>query len=143
MTEIAFHFNAPHKLTYACRLLRKIHKKGLCAVVTAPFELLQQLDTALWLFSPVEFIPHCLHGSEPQIEKFSSVFLTEHIQSLPHSQVLVNLGEKLPENFHQFEQLIEVVSRDDAADKVLARSRWKHYAANGYAITRHDLLLKN
>ena len=53
------------------------------------------------------------------------------------SQVLVNLGAELPAGFGRFERLIDIVS-DDEADRRLARSRWRHYADRGYAITRHD-----
>jgi DNA polymerase-3 subunit chi len=54
---------------------------------------------------------------------------------------LVNLGEQVPAGFERFERVIEVVSLDEQ-DRQMARSRWKHYAEHGYAITRHDLNLK-
>jgi DNA polymerase III subunit chi len=50
----------------------------------------------------------------------------------------VNLGDAVPDGFEAFERLIEVVTPDDA-DRQQARERWKHYAARGYNITRHDL----
>ena len=36
MTEVTFHFNAPDKLGYACRLLRKAVGKGANVIVTLP-----------------------------------------------------------------------------------------------------------
>jgi DNA polymerase-3 subunit chi len=51
MTEIAFHFNAPDKLAYACRLLRKAVNSGARVVVTGDAASLQALDTLLWTFS--------------------------------------------------------------------------------------------
>jgi DNA polymerase-3 subunit chi len=56
--------------------------------------------------------------------------------------VLVNIGDTFPDEFAQFERVIEVVStRDD--DRALARERWRHYTRLGYTIVRHDLELRN
>ena len=141
MTEVAFHFNAPDRVAYACRLLRKAVGSGAKLVVTGLPETLQQLDAALWTFSPTDFVPHCFLESEPYVLAASPVILAPSIQSVPHQQVLVNLGQLVPGGFERFERVIEVVGLDDE-DRQLARGRWKHYADLGYAITRHDLALK-
>ena len=142
MTEVAFHFNAPDKVGYACRLLRKAAGTGARVVVTGEPELLRELDVALWTFAPLEFVAHCLaSASTAQVLAASPVVLAESTQSTPHRQVLVNLGQPVPEGFEAFERLIEVVTLDDG-DRQGARRRWKHYSDRGYAITRHDLALK-
>jgi DNA polymerase-3 subunit chi len=139
MTEVAFHFNAPDKLGYACRLLRKAFASGSRVVVTGSPELLRELDTALWTFGALEFVPHC-HAAQQgeRVQARSPVVLSESPRAAPHQQVLVNLGGPVPEGFERFERLIEVVTEDDG-DKAQARQRWKHYADRGYAIVRHDL----
>ena len=137
MTEVAFHFNAPDKLGYACRLLRKALARGSKVVVTGEAELLRDLDVALWTFAPLEFIPHCRAGSAPAVLAASPVVLADAPRAAPHQQVLVNLGREVPDGFERFERLIEVVTVDEA-DRLQARQRWKHYAERGYAITRHD-----
>jgi DNA polymerase-3 subunit chi len=141
MPAIAFHFNAPDKLAYACRLLRKAASQGAQVVVTAPSEALRQLDGLLWTFSALDFVAHAKASDPPHVRNASSVVLTEAIADAPHRQVLLNLGEEVPDGFEQFERLIEVVALDDA-DRLLARSRWKHYSQLGHVITRHDLNLK-
>jgi DNA polymerase III subunit chi len=73
---------------------------------------------------------------------FSPFFLAPSARPSPHQQVLVNLGEPVPEGFERFERLIEVVTKDEE-DRQRARRRWKHYADRGYAITRRDLALKD
>ncbi len=139
MTEVAFHFNVPDKLAYACRLLRKASAAGSRVVVTGEPELLRTLDAQLWTFSPVEFIPHCQAGVAAEaVVQASPVVLADMVQGAPHQEVLVNLGARVPEGFEQFERLIEVVTQEDG-DRQRARGRWKHYADRGYAITRHDL----
>lgn len=139
MTEVAFHFNVPDKLGYACRLLRKATGAGSRVVVTGEAAELRSLDTELWTFSALEFIPHCLAaGAEAQVLAASPVVLAESVRGTPHQDVLVNLGGRVPEGFERFERLIELVTRDDG-DRQQARARWKHYADRGYAIKTHDL----
>jgi DNA polymerase-3 subunit chi len=139
MTEVAFHFNAPDKLGYACRLLRKALASGAKVVVTGEPQQLRALDVDLWTFSPLEFVPHCYAAaSPPAVVGASPVVLADSTEGVPHRQVLVNLGAEVPRGFEGFERLIEVVTQDDD-DRRLARGRWKHYADRGYAITRHDL----
>jgi DNA polymerase-3 subunit chi len=139
MTEVAFHFNAPDKLGYACRLLRKACGTGARVVVTAPPELLQDLDVTLWTFGPLEFVPHCYGTRQGErVQARTPIVLADSPRGAPHQEVLVNLGVSVPDGFERFERLIEVVSRDDG-DRAHARQRWKHYADRGYAIVRHDL----
>ena len=142
MTEVAFHFNAPDKLAYACRLLRKAVAGGARVVVTAPEEALRRLDTLLWTFSQTDFIPHALQpDGADSVVMASPVVLTGQPAQAPHRQVLVNLGDAMPAGFEQFERVIEVVSLDED-DRQRARGRWKQYAGQGYDIVRHDLNLK-
>lgn len=141
MTEVAFHFNVPDRVAYACRLLRKAVSSGAKIVVTGHADTLQQLDGALWTFSPIDFVPHCHLDSDAWVVAASPVILTASTEAVPHQQVLLNLGDLVPAGFERFERVIEIVGLDDE-DRQLARVRWKHYADQGYAITRHDLTLK-
>ena len=139
MTGVEFHFNAPDKVGYACRLLRKAVGKGAKLVVTGEPALLRELDTALWTFSPLEFLPHCYGASSgPAVLAASPVVLSDAAHAAPHQEVLVNLGGAVPEGFERFERLIEVVTVDEE-DRVSGRRRWKHYADRGYALLKHDL----
>ena len=141
MTEIAFHFNAPDRLAYTCRLLRKAVSAGARLVVTGPAEALDRLDTELWTFSATDFVPHCRAQAEPALLAASSVVLANDAGTAPHQEVLLNLGAGVPPGFERFERVIEVVGLDDT-DRQQARTRWRHYADRGYAMTRHDLALK-
>ncbi|MDB5873207.1 MAG: holC [Ramlibacter sp.] len=139
MTEVSFHFNAPDKIGHACRLLRKAVASGAKVVVTGDDKLLRELDVALWTFSALEFVPHCLGASaSPSVLAASPVVLAESARSAPHQHVLVNLGTGVPEGFERFERLIEVVTVEDD-DRQQGRQRWKHYADRGYAIKRENI----
>lgn len=141
MTEVAFHFNAPDKLGYTCRLLRKAIATGARVMVTGETATLRDLDAALWTFAPLEFLPHCHGAATPATLAASLVVLAESVRSAPHQQVLVNLGGTVPEGFERFERLIEVVS-DQEQDRLDARNRWKHYADRGYAIKDHNVAVR-
>jgi DNA polymerase-3 subunit chi len=145
MTEVAFHFNAPDKWAYACRLLRKAVNAGARVVVCAEQTDLERLDELLWTFAPLEFLPHCLSNASAQELSASPIILansiTPEIRGVLH-RVLLNLGQHIVNGFESFDRVIEVVTLDDA-DRQTARTRWKHYADRGYQITRHDLKLKS
>lgn len=138
MTEVSFHFNVLDKVQHACRLLRKAHAAANKVVVLGEPELLRALDSALWTFSPLDFIAHSNPQSSPAVVQASPVQLMSAVRDAPHRQVLLNLGRQVPAGFEEFAKLIEVVSTEEA-DKLAARPRWKHYQEQGYQIIRHDL----
>ncbi len=144
MTEIAFHFNAPDKVAYACRLLRKAVAANAKVVVVAPKEQMSHLDECLWTFSQLEFLAHCRMDSPQALLQASRVHLASELDAmdaLTPRDVLLNLGDKVCTGFEQFARVIEVVTLDDA-DRQHARSRWKQYTEQGFDIVRHDLKLK-
>ena len=138
MTEIAFHFNVPDKLAYSCRLLRKAYLSGARITVSAEPEVLAELDALLWSFSPAEFVPHCTASASVISLQATPIVLAGSPAECLHHDVLVNLGQGVPAGFEGFERFIEVVALLPK-DVVAGRSRWKHYAARGYALKRYDL----
>jgi DNA polymerase-3 subunit chi len=140
VTEIAFHFNVPDRTLHACRVVRKALAQGHRLVVTAAEGQLAHFDHMLWSFSPTEFLAHCNADADSALVAASPVVLaTDLTKGLPYRELLVNLGNGVPEGFGQFGRLVEIVAADDAVDRQSARLRWKHYSDRGYPITRHDL----
>ena len=140
MTEIAFHFNAPQKVSYACKLLRKAVQSGSRVAVLGDADVLARLDEQLWTFSPLDFVAHLRAPVEGLAAAQTPVILCDDVDASPHREVLVNLGHSAPAGFETFARLIEVVTQDDA-DRHAARQRWKRYTDLGYQIVRHDLQL--
>jgi DNA polymerase-3 subunit chi len=142
MTEIAFHFNVPDRLGYACRLLRKAWRGGAEVAVVGQPALLDRLDQLLWTFDPLAFIPHVRLRPggpvRPALQAHTTIWLVERGEAAPHRAVLVNLGDEVPPGFEGFNRLIDVVSVD-AAERQAGRARWKHYADRGYVIERHEV----
>lgn len=139
MTQVAFHFNVPDKLGYACRLLRKATAGGAQVAVTGQGDLLDALDTELWTFSAAGFVAHARLGRSPAgVVERSPVVLAEAPQQTAVRDVLLNLGDEVPEGFDAFGRVIEIVTGDEA-DRQRARARWKHYLGQGFDIVRHDI----
>jgi DNA polymerase III subunit chi len=136
--DVAFHFNAPHKVDYTCKLLRKATAAGARVAVRGPADVLARLDRELWVFSPQDFIPHVRMPCAQQVLERTSVVLCEEVAQLSGYGVLVNLGAQVPQGFEGFARVIEVVTHDES-DRLAARARWKHYEAGGYTLVRHDL----
>ena len=138
---MAFHFNVPEKLAYACRVVRKAVGLEQKVWVVTHHDQMQILNELLWSFSKLDFIAHASAPAPPKVLKHSPVVLAQSPQDLPgpHTfDVLLNLDDAVPSHYERFARVIEVVSLDEQ-DKLTARARWKHYQQAGCAITRHDL----
>lgn len=137
MTRVDFHFNAPDKIDYGCRLLRKAYRAGQRVVVHCddPAQL-DVLDRALWTFSALDFIPH-VRAHDPLAAETPIILSSSDIAS-PDRDIIVNLGQDTPPGYARFERLIEVVSTDER-DRELGRQRWRFYRDRGYPINTHDV----
>lgn len=141
MTEVGFHFNVADRPDYVCRLVRKAMRQKARVVVTGSLDTLAGLDQSLWAFDPIEFLPHVLVRAGVTVAqrlRETPVWLVESALDAGHHHVLVNLGQGVPVGFESFERVIEVVPVDEA-ERLAARTRWKHYASRGYAIERHEV----
>lgn len=137
MKEVEFHFNVPDKLVYSCRLLRKVYRSGINAVVAADTEVLDELDLLLWRFSATEFVPHCMGGANFSCLAATPLILTDSPETCRSNAVLINLGQKAPAEFSRYDRFIDVVSAKDD-DRLQGRIRWKQYKDSGFALKVHD-----
>jgi DNA polymerase-3 subunit chi len=138
MTQIEFHFNTTERLQYTCRLLRKAHARALRVGVVGSEASLRQLDAALWSFSESDFLPHSSPVDAAEVQNASPIRLHMDPVHLMGLDVLVNLGDEVPQGFESFGRLIEIVATDDHG-RMTARQRWRQYTAQGYALKQHDL----
>ena len=137
-TKVEFHTQAPDKLLYACRLLRKAAASGTRVQVPADEDTLRQFDQLLWTFSNIDFVPHCLQDAPAQMLENSPILLTPQPQADATRAILLNLGSGVAEGFEQFDRIIEIVC-EDGDDKLQARNRWKRYAGAGCDMSSRNL----
>ena len=136
MTQVDFHFNAPEKLPYVCRLLRKAAGQGRKVGVLA-----DQDSQALWNLNATDFVSHCSLRDSAQLLAYSSVIYSPDWALLTQQSqldVYLNMNDLAPENLSGVNRLIEVVGPEER-DKASARQRWKQYAQLGFQINRFDL----
>ena len=137
MTRVDFHFNAPDKLLYGCRLVRKAQRSGSRVLVWCEDAVrLKRFDELLWTFSDQDFIPHVSAGDPLAAQ--TPVLLTAEPVDCAHHEILINLGDQTPPMFSRFDRLIEVVSNEDS-DRALARQRFRFYKDRGYPMNTHEV----
>ncbi|MGE0099806.1 MAG: DNA polymerase III subunit chi [Hydrogenophaga sp.] len=140
MTEVAFHFNAPDKVGYACRLLRKAYLRGARLLVVVDEQDRPALDAALWTMAPGAFIPHASEADPDHVWSRSPIQIASGQPVKSEATVLVNLRNEVPSGYEAFARVIEVVTSGDA-DRQQARERWRFYKSIGIEPQRHDLQL--
>jgi DNA polymerase-3 subunit chi len=137
VTRIDFYRNAEDKLRVACRLASKAFSASSRVVVYSPEEkVLADFDRALWTYQATGFVPHCFANAAVAAE--TPIVLATSGESLPHHDVLLNLGDEWPPFFASFERLLEIVAADEG-DKVRARERYAFYKKRGYEINMIDV----
>ncbi len=150
MARVDFHSQVGNKLTYTCRLVRKIFSLASEAepikkiVIVGSSADIDQLNQMLWSFSAEEFLPHCLIDDESA--EFTPILLATaydelQFQDLSHQDVFIHLGQNFLEDIekitHRFDRVIEVVSLEE--QEVLAgRQRFKQYRSMGVELFNHD-----
>jgi DNA polymerase-3 subunit chi len=132
VTRIDFYHYAQDKARFACRLAAKAYDNANRVVVWSPEpKVLEALDRDLWTFQQTKFVPHCLLDSPLAAE--TPVVLARSGDSLPHHDVLLNLGDEWPPFFASFERVLEIVTHDED-DRQKARARYAFYKQRGYEL---------
>jgi len=132
LVRLEFHTDVADPLAYACRLLRKAYRRQLKVVVCGEPDRLRRLDTMLWTFEQLEFVPHARlrSGEHPDaaLLRHTPIWLADAAAAWPEADVVVNLGEQPVADPGRFTRIVEIVGSDDDA-RAAGRLRWRHYAA--------------
>ena len=95
----------------------------------------QQLDDLLWTWRDGSFVPHELdksgNGQAP-------VVIGQNSGSTQHTDLLINLGDSVPESVTRFGRIAEVVNGDPAS-RNSGRKRFRYYRDQGYTLETHKL----
>jgi DNA polymerase III subunit chi len=134
LVRLEFHTDIADPPIYTCRLLRKAYRRALKVVVCGESELLDRLDTLLWTFEQLEFVPHARlrSGQRPDalLVQRTPIWLADASTSWPQVDVVVNLGDQTIDEPARFERIVEIVGAGHA-DRQAARARWRHYTTLG------------
>jgi DNA polymerase-3 subunit chi len=128
---------ADARLRLACRVAEKAYlaKQSVVVLVEDP-ESLRRFDELLWTFGDGTFVPHDAVTAEGGCE--SPVALTTGPMPAEHKDVLINLGNTVPEVFEQFARVAEFL---DGRPEVRAagRERFKAYRSKSIEPQTHNV----
>ncbi|HEX8987763.1 MAG TPA: DNA polymerase III subunit chi [Rhodocyclaceae bacterium] len=131
MTSIRFYSNADDRLQAAADWIAGTWRERPVLVYAPDAAIAERIDRILWMQPATGFLPHC-RGDSPLAAQ-TPVLIAGTLDTLPHDRCLVNLSHEVPPGFSRFEELIEIVSTDDA-DRLPARERFRFYRDRGYAV---------
>ena len=139
MQKIDFHYNVPDRLRYACLVARTVYRLGLTlAVWTADERRLRELDSLLWRFDDLAFLPH-VRATSPLAGE-TPIRLSSRLEDL-EGDVLLLLDDQLPpewqERLDRFSRIIDVVSTKPE-ELQASRSRFRAYKAAGVELAAYD-----
>lgn len=141
MTQIDFYILGQNSTTaalFACRLADKVYHMSHSIYIHAESkEQAEQLDDLLWTFNQGSFLPHEIRGRKPVT---SPIVIGYNDDPQIHSDVMINLSDKIPLFFSQFNRVAEIVCGDNAA-RQLARQNYKFYKDRGYNLHTHEIAL--
>lgn len=137
MTSILFLSNAPDRLQAAAAWLAGAWRERKPVLVFAPeAEAAERLDRLLWTQPATGFLPHCRAGSPLAAE--TPLLIADNLDRPPHDRCLLNLSNEVPPGFSRFEEVVEIVSADDAV-RLPARDRFRFYRERGYALENRNV----
>ena len=140
MTKVLFCHGAPERLQAAAAWLALNFAPDQAAQETLVYapdkEVAERIERLLWSHPATGFLPHCRADSPLAGE--TPILIAGSLDNPPHHRCLLNLSNDLPPGFSRFEDLVEIVSGEDAV-RLPARDRVKHYRDRGYDIRFHDL----
>lgn len=145
MTQIDFYI--PHqtfnssKFQLACRLTEKAYQAGKRVCISTENESDAELiDKLLWTYSEQSFIPHdrCHESSTIEMDIITPVFIISQLAKTNEHEVLINLADKTPTCFSQFDRLLEPLDNDKVT-KDSGRERYRYYRDCGYQINNHEI----
>jgi DNA polymerase-3 subunit chi len=129
---------ARQRWAFACRLTEKAYLKDLkIVIVSDTLADAQALDELLWTFSERSFIPHKLCLDEQSVDPATAVHLTVEA-ALPTADLLVNLAQRLPEQFQRYARIAEVIDADEERRR-LGRERFKAYRDLKLPLETHQI----
>lgn len=141
MTKVLFCHGAQDRLQAAAAWLMQANENRRATepatIVYAPDDrIASRFDQLLWTHPAIGFQPHCRANSPLAAE--TPVLIANNLDQLPQDKHLLNLSDEMPPGFSRFENLVEIISTDDAV-RLPARDRVKFYRDRGYEIQYRDL----
>jgi len=120
-----------------CRLAEKAWREGRTIHIRCDAaDSVTYFDDLLWTYKDTAFLPHAKLDSTEAVGV--SVTLGHGGQTPDTADVLINLGDDVPDYFSRFERVMETTG-SDAHGRTAARERYRFYQERGYMLNTHKL----
>lgn len=139
MTKVDFYVlqgvaSTDQREQFACRLVNKAFKQGHSVYInTNDMASCDQIDELLWREPAAGFIPHSVIDSGA-----AAVNIGYGTDPGEHSQVLLNLADKVPDFFSRFQRVVEIVIFEPRI-RELTRANYKFYKDRGLPLNSHTI----
>jgi len=123
---------------FACRLAEKAYKlENKVHIHVSASESASRLDDLLWTFRDGSFVPHELIADSSGPPESP---VTIGCDRFPPGDcdLLINLGDTIPDEADAFPRVAEVVTSDEEC-KSLSRQRFVDYREQGHTLDTHNL----
>lgn len=122
---------------FVARLTQRARRDQLRVYIHVPTAAdASRLDGVLWEHPEGAFLPHGIVGS-PEAAR-APVRIGHAAPPADEHEMLINLGEQIPEFFSSFARVAEVVAGDQAA-RARSREHFRFYRDRGYPLGHHEV----
>lgn len=133
------HADARARQVFACRLAEKAYLKQLgVALLVADESQAREMDDLLWTFDDQSFVPHQLLRAGVAADAQTPVCVTLDPQSLPRSDLLLNLADAEPEALQAHARIAEILDQDPERLR-RGRERFRIYRERKVALETHQI----
>ena len=123
---------------FACRLAEKAYRlKHSVHIRTPDATVANEIDELLWTFRDGSFVPHEV-VSPGLAENEAPVTIGARPPAGQPAELVINLGDDVPETDSSYPRIAEIVSADDASRR-LSRQRYARYRELGHTLDTHKL----
>ena len=122
---------------FTCDIAARIRQQELQIYIHAgSAEEATMLDDLLWTHRDTSFLPHSLIDAEDS--DTNTITIGWDDMSAKHHDVLINLGENIPDFAGNCDRVVEIVAADNI-HRQQARERYRQYRQASFEIINHDL----
>lgn len=126
---------------YVCRVVEKAFtNKHKIYIYTSNHEETLTMDTQLWTFRDISFVPHAIYNdtSLSSNVELPPILIGHTAPPADFSDILINLNPNIPRFYQQFTHIIEVAP-DDQQLRATAREHYKYYQKQNCNMESHKI----
>jgi len=115
------------------KLIEKAYESGLKTVVRTESSRLKAIDSAMWTYATMGFLPHGSSGDPAEFTPHQPIWLTAGDDDPINATVLVMTTDTYVADVG-YQRLLDVYDGNDASCVKMARERMDRYQADGWEV---------